>query len=189
MRLRPVVVPLFLLLAILITACTNAVEFVDPDAQLAGTSPSAADINAAADQAAEQPTATGETIDNGDVAVDATEDTAADEQPTAAPAETTAPEPSPTETPAGPLPTKSPQVNRRVEVPDNLRVNWLIPWDGIRPIYNPEFVPAGNAPLEDDELIIGVAWDGEAKAYSISTLRSREMVNDELAGIPTLVTW
>jgi hypothetical protein len=68
-------------------------------------------------------------------------------------------------------------------------VNWLIPWDGILPVYRPEFAPAGQAPLQDDELIIGVAWDGKAKAYPISVLRSREMVNDELAGIPTLVTW
>ena len=45
------------------------------------------------------------------------------------------------------------------------------------------------APLNDEELIIGVAWDGEAKAYPITVLRSREMVNDELAGLPTLVTW
>jgi hypothetical protein len=43
--------------------------------------------------------------------------------------------------------------------------------------------------LHDDELVLGVAWDGEAKAYPITVLRFREMVNDELAGIPTLVTW
>lgn len=86
-------------------------------------------------------------------------------------------------------PPNNPEINRRVKVPDNLRVNWLIPPDGIRPIYEPEFAPAQEVPLHDDELIIGVAWDGEAKAYPISVLRSREMVNDELAGIPTLVTW
>ena len=37
--------------------------------------------------------------------------------------------------------------------------------------------------------VIGISLDGEAKAYPISVLRFREMVNDELAGIPTLVTW
>ena len=82
-----------------------------------------------------------------------------------------------------------PKINRRVDVPDDLRVRWLIPWDGIQPIYKPEFAQASEAPLKDDELIIGVAWEGEAKAYPISVLRTREMVNDELAGIPTLVTW
>ena len=41
----------------------------------------------------------------------------------------------------------------------------------------------------DDELVMGVAWDGEAKAYTVTVMRFREMVNDELGGIPTLVTW
>ena len=37
--------------------------------------------------------------------------------------------------------------------------------------------------------IMGVAIEGEAKAYSVTVLRFREMVNDELAGWPILVTW
>jgi len=64
-----------------------------------------------------------------------------------------------------------------------------IPFDGIYPIYDPSFVTADEAPFEDDELVLGVSWDGEAKAYPITVLRFREMVNDELAGIPTLVTY
>jgi hypothetical protein len=36
---------------------------------------------------------------------------------------------------------------------------------------------------------MGFALGDEAKAYPIAVLRSREMVNDELAGIPILVTW
>ena len=65
----------------------------------------------------------------------------------------------------------------------------LLPRDGIAPIYEPEFVSAEDSPLLDDELIMGVAIDGEAKAYSVTVLRFREMVNDELAGLPILVTW
>lgn len=65
----------------------------------------------------------------------------------------------------------------------------LIPFDGIYPVYAPAFVGAEEAPYADDELVLGVAWEGEAKAYSISVLRFREMVNDELAGTPTLVTY
>jgi hypothetical protein len=61
--------------------------------------------------------------------------------------------------------------------------------DGIRPIYEPEFASAADAPLLDEELVMGVDLGGEAKAYPISVLRSREVVNDELAGIPILVTW
>jgi hypothetical protein len=65
----------------------------------------------------------------------------------------------------------------------------MLPIDGIRPVYNPEFEPATQVDLQEDELILGVAIDGQAKAYPITVLRSREMVNDELAGIPLLVTW
>ena len=66
-----------------------------------------------------------------------------------------------------------------------------IPFDGIFPVYNPKFVTADEVGtlMFDDELVMGVAWGGEAKAYPVTVLRFREMVNDELAGIPTLVTW
>ena len=79
--------------------------------------------------------------------------------------------------------------NRRVQDDTDYRIGRNLPLDAIPPIYDPEFVRADQSPLEQDELILGVAWDGEAKAYPISVLRIREMVNDELAGIPTLVTW
>jgi len=36
---------------------------------------------------------------------------------------------------------------------------------------------------------MGVAIQGEAKAYPVSVLRFREMVDDELGGLPILVTW
>ena len=65
----------------------------------------------------------------------------------------------------------------------------LLPRDGIRPVYEPEFVGAADSPLQDDELVMGVAINGEAKAYSVTVLRFREMVNDELGGNPILVTW
>lgn len=65
----------------------------------------------------------------------------------------------------------------------------LLPRDAIHPIYQPEFVPASEAPYADNELVIGVEINGEAKAYAIGPLNSREMVNDELGGVPILVTW
>jgi hypothetical protein len=43
--------------------------------------------------------------------------------------------------------------------------------------------------LDGDELILGIEINGEAKAYPISVMRSREMVNDQLGGIPILATW
>ncbi len=80
-------------------------------------------------------------------------------------------------------------INRRIMMEDNYSFSFILGFDSINPIYSPEFAPASEAPLEDKELVLGVAWDGEAKAYPISVLRYREMVDDELAGIPTLVTW
>ena len=67
--------------------------------------------------------------------------------------------------------------------------NQLLSRDGIAPIYEPEFVPASESGYRDDELVMGIAIDGEAKAYPVGLLNGREMVNDELAGTPILVTW
>ena len=65
----------------------------------------------------------------------------------------------------------------------------LLPRDAIAPVYDPEFVSAGVSPLHEDERIMGIAIEGKAKAYPVTVLRFREMVNDELAGLPILVTW
>lgn len=65
----------------------------------------------------------------------------------------------------------------------------VIPFDGILPIYEPMFVAAYEAMFQDDELVMGVAIGDEAKAYPVTVLHFREMVNDELAGIPILVSW
>ena len=87
------------------------------------------------------------------------------------------------------VPAEGDEINRRVSDFQAFIPPRLLPVDGVRPVYEPRFASAKDAPLLDDELIIGVAWDGEAKAYPITVLRFREMVNDELNGIPTLVTW
>ena len=80
-------------------------------------------------------------------------------------------------------------INPRVEDFEAYLPPRLIGPDGIRPVYEPRFVAAPDAPLDDDELVIGIAIEGEAKAYPITVLRFREMVNDELAELPILVTW
>ncbi|RME84089.1 MAG: DUF3179 domain-containing protein [Caldilineae bacterium] len=76
-----------------------------------------------------------------------------------------------------------------IATPREYEINFLLSPDSIPPIYDPEFVSADKSPLRDDELVIAITLEGRAKAYPISVLRSREMVNDELAGIPILVTW
>ena len=94
-----------------------------------------------------------------------------------------APPPQPTTEATAPLASPQPT--------DEPEYKWsqLLSRDAIRPIYEPEFVPADQAGYADDELVMGVAIEGEAKAYPVGPLNSREMVNDELAGIPILVTW
>ncbi len=61
--------------------------------------------------------------------------------------------------------------------------------DMIFPIYNPRFVMAGEAKVQADELVLGIEINGRAKAYPITVLASREMVNDDLSGVPILATW
>jgi hypothetical protein len=167
MRPNRIVVTFFLLEAIFLSACSAAIT--RDDSTQVGGAPSAAEINAAAKQAETENPASpipSETKTTG----------SALPGPTAAPV---------TESTSG----ANPQINRRVNVPENLRVNWLLPWDAIRPVYDPEFTTAEDAPLDDEELVIGLSLEGDAKAYPITVLRFREMVNDEMAGIPTLVTW
>ncbi len=48
---------------------------------------------------------------------------------------------------------------------------------------------AAESGYDDDELVMGVEIDGQAKAYPVTLLNFREMVNDELAGVPILVTF
>lgn len=76
-----------------------------------------------------------------------------------------------------------------MEDPDEYYLPQSLPFDAIPPIYEPEFIPADEAPLIDDELVMGVVIEGKAKAYPVSVLRFREMVDDELAGWPILVSW
>lgn len=74
---------------------------------------------------------------------------------------------------------------------DSGEYHWsqLLARDSIAPIYDPQFVPAAQAPYDDEELVIGVEINGQAKAYAIGPLNSREMVNDVVGGTPVLVTW
>lgn len=69
------------------------------------------------------------------------------------------------------------------------RYSQLLDRDDIRPIYEPEFAPADQVNLDEDDLVLGVVIDGAAKAYPIRVLNYREMVNDELGGTPILATW
>ena len=79
---------------------------------------------------------------------------------------------------------------QRVEVEFELRrVYQSLYKDAIFPIYQPTFVPAEEKSLHADAHVIGLAINGDAKAYPVDVLNSREMVNDVVGGVPVLVTW
>ena len=61
--------------------------------------------------------------------------------------------------------------------------------DDIPPIYAPQFVAADAAVRPDDEPVIGLALNGEARAYPTGILYRRELVNDAVGGVPVLVSW
>lgn len=61
--------------------------------------------------------------------------------------------------------------------------------DGIAPVYLPNFVRPDEADWPDEELVIGVDLEGEARAYPVGFLNRREIVVDIHRGIPTFVTW
>ena len=65
----------------------------------------------------------------------------------------------------------------------------LLGRDQIAPVYDPVFVDADEVDWPDDTLVIGVTGAADAKAYPVSHLNNREMVIDDIEGIPILVTW
>ncbi len=67
----------------------------------------------------------------------------------------------------------------------------LLPRDAIPAIDNPQFLGIAEADefYDPDELIIGVEFDGDARAYSVPFLSNHEIVNDTVGGVKIAVTW
>lgn len=67
----------------------------------------------------------------------------------------------------------------------------LLPRDGIPAIDDPQFVTVDQADrtYADDELVMGVVFNGDARAYSIPLLSRHEIVNDTVGGVNIAVTW
>ena len=67
----------------------------------------------------------------------------------------------------------------------------VLPRDAIPAIDNPKFISAEDADesYTDDELVLGVEFNGDARAYSIPTLSTHEIVNDTVGGVKIAVTW
>jgi hypothetical protein len=67
----------------------------------------------------------------------------------------------------------------------------LLVRDAIPAIDDPEFLSAEEADEEyaPDEMVIGVEFGGEARAYSIPKLSRHEIVNDTVGDRKIAVTW
>ena len=65
------------------------------------------------------------------------------------------------------------------------------PPDGIPPIDNPNFDPlaVGDQWLDDQQPVLAISLDGEAKAYPLAILTRHEIVNDEIGGTPIAATF
>ena len=65
-----------------------------------------------------------------------------------------------------------------------------VPPDGIPPIDDPRFLPVAEVDfVGDEEAVISVEVDGEARAYPIQILIWHEIVNDEFGDVPVTVTY
>ena len=56
---------------------------------------------------------------------------------------------------------------------------------------DPEIVPAGEAGLDDDDIVMGVVIGDEARAYPVNYMNGpyNEVVNDTLGGTPIAPSW
>ncbi len=66
-----------------------------------------------------------------------------------------------------------------------------VPKNSIPALVHPRFVAAAEIGklLDEKDRVLGVYFNGEAKAYPIRILNWHELVNDEVGGQPVLVSW
>lgn len=99
--------------------------------------------------------------------------------------------PEPTDEPvaeaqSGAVPTRIPESKY-----DDFELITLLPQDGIPAIDDPEFLTVEEADkiYAPDELVMGVNFNGDARAYSIPFLSGHEIVNDTVGDTKISVTW
>lgn len=63
------------------------------------------------------------------------------------------------------------------------------PKDGIPALENLVFDSISQTTFKDDEKVLGVVINGEAKAYPYGILNWHEIVNDMVGGVPVSVTY
>ena len=87
------------------------------------------------------------------------------------------------------IPVNSPQPS--ADPLAGLRIVTLLPQDAIPAIDNPVYYSVIEADQEyaPDEQVIGIEFNGEARAYSTGLLSKHEIVNDTVGGVKLSVTW
>ena len=61
---------------------------------------------------------------------------------------------------------------------------------GFVPLDNPVFLTVEEASyLADDDLVLGLEWQGAARAYPIAMVTFHHVVNDTIEGTPLLITY
>ena len=102
-------------------------------------------------------------------------------------------QPRPAQTPSAPAESSSGERPQpKVEfVVDGDPVMKLLPRDAIASVDEPVMVPVseGNEFMRDEEMVLGVFADGQARAYSTWHLDHHEIVNDRLGETPIAATW
>ena len=83
------------------------------------------------------------------------------------------------------------KITKSTDFERDLEIVTLLPKDAIPAIDNPEFISAEEADelYFPDERVIGVVFDGDARAYSIPLLSSFEIINDTVGKRKIAVTW
>jgi len=73
----------------------------------------------------------------------------------------------------------------------DLEIVTLLPQDAIPAIDDAAYYSAEEAGNEysPEELVIGVVFNGDARAYSVSLLSRHEIVNETVGGVKIAVTW
>ena len=105
---------------------------------------------------------------------------------------------SPTAADPGAVPEPSPTMasaQSATRIPGDayadLEIVTLLPRDAIPAVDNPQFLAVSEADTyyDPDELVLGVEFSGDARAYSVPFLSSHEIVNDTVGGVKIAVTW
>lgn len=69
-------------------------------------------------------------------------------------------------------------------------IQTILPQDTIPALVGPVYVSAAAATdIRDTEEVIGIAVNGDARAFPIATLSAHEIVDDVIGGRPLAVTW